>query len=139
MKHIVYRYIDKTDGIIKYVGITREGRINQRMAVHEVQDKWKYDGVWRIEYFECENKSEAEAYESHLITLYDTGKYYNKSKVGWGLNQYLPSVEDKWQVLYDCPFDDVITVKASKLFKWLLKKGYKKEALSILDCFEFKE
>ena len=96
--NIVYRFIDETDNIIKYVGITRRDRIYDRMSLHKLYDSWKDLGIWRIEYFECENKSEAEAFESHLITLYGTDKYFNTMKVGWGLNQYLPDVENKWKL-----------------------------------------
>jgi len=99
-KHIVYRFIDETDNRIKYVGITRGDRISDRMSLHKLCDIWKDLGIWKIEYFECENKSEAEAFESHLITLYGTDKYFNTMKVGWGLNQYLPDIENKWKTLY---------------------------------------
>lgn len=136
MKHIVYRYIDKTDGVTKYVGITRETAIKQRLSVHAAKDRWKYKGTWRIEYFECENQSEAEAFESHLIALYETGKYYNKRKVGWGINQYLPSVEERWKLLQESKYADVETERAVMLFHWLLKNGYKDEAKAVLNCFE---
>ena len=97
-KNIVYRFIDETDNRIKYIGITGEDRIYKRMSLHRLCDIWKDLGVWKIEYFECENKSEAEAFESHLITLYGTDKYFNTNKVGWGLNQYLPDIENKWKL-----------------------------------------
>jgi hypothetical protein len=71
------------------------------MSLHRQCDIWKDLGIWRIEYFECENKSEAEAFESHLIALYGTDKYFNTNKVGWGLNQYLPDIENKWKTLYE--------------------------------------
>ena len=96
-KNIVYRFIDETDNIIKYIGITRGDRIYDRMSLHKLCDIWKDLGIWKIEYFECENKSEAEAFESHLIALYGTDKYFNTMKVGWGLNQYLPDIENKWK------------------------------------------
>lgn len=96
-KNIVYRFIDETDNIIKYVGITRGDRVSDRMSLHKLCDIWKDLGIWKIEYFECENKSEAEAFESHLIALYGTDKYFNTMKVGWGLNQYLPDIENKWK------------------------------------------
>lgn len=88
-KNIVYRFIDETDNKIKYVGITRRDRISDRMLLHKECDIWKDLGIW---------KSEAEAFESHLITLYGTDKYFNTMKVGWGLNQYLPDIENKWKL-----------------------------------------
>ena len=139
MKYIVYRYIDKTDGIIKYVGISREGMFKQRIAMHASKDKWKYRGAWRIEYFECDNQSEAEAFESHLIGLYGTGKYYNKSKANWGTNQYFPSVEDKWMLFKECCFEDAETNVAAELVRWLLRNKHREEARSLLDCFALSE
>ena len=139
VKHIVYRYIDKTDGIIKYVGISREGALKHRIAVHKGKDHWSNKGAWRIEYFLCEYQSEAEAFEAHLIALYDTGKYYNKNKTKWGINQYLPSIENRWTLWKEDPFDDAETMRASRLFRWLLKNGYRDEAEKILECFVYED
>lgn len=138
-KHIVYRYIDKTDGIIKYVGITGKDGLKSRICCHKSQDDWKLLGAWKIECFECENKSEAEAFESHLIALYGTDKYYNKMKVGWGLNQYLPDVEDKWEVVEESCFADADTVKVAQMIRELIRSGHRKEAKELLDCIEFEE
>jgi hypothetical protein len=137
--HVVYRYIDVTDNIIKYVGITTLKRLAARESMHRSQDIWRCKGLWRIEYFTCNNKSEAEAFESHLIALYDTGKYYNKAKTGWGLNQYLPDIEDKW-ILYKHPiYTDIETARAAALFHKLLKQGHTDAARLVLDCFVFEE
>lgn len=138
-KHIVYRYVDKTDGIIKYVGITCRDRLKKRIYCHRSQDDWRLDGAWKIEGFECENKSEAEAFESHLIALYGTGKYYNKSKADWGLNQYLPDIEDRWETIEESSFTDVDTAKIAQMVRELIRAGRKKEALELLDCIEFYE
>lgn len=138
-KYIVYRYIDKTDNIIKYVGIACPNGLKSRMRCHKSQDYWKYEGAWRIEIFECENKSEAEAFESHLISLYGTDKYYNKMKAGWGLNQYLPDVEDKWKVVDDSPFADVETLRMALIIRALIRQGRREEAMQLLDCIDYEE
>lgn len=138
-KHIVYRYVDETDNTIKYVGITAKDGLQSRIRCHKSQDDWKLNGAWRIECFECENKSEAEAFESHLIALYGTDKYYNKMKAGWGLNQYLPDIEGKWEVVSEPCFADADTVKVAQMIRELIRLGYRKEALELLDCIEFEE
>ncbi len=56
--------------------------------IHMNNDNWANDACWRVEYFECENCSEAEAFESHLIALYETWRYYNKAKCDWGENRW---------------------------------------------------
>ena len=76
----VYRYIDADDNKIKYVGIVYGKSLGEWITAHASQDDWRYKGNWRIEYFECETRSEAEAFESHLIALYKTYEYYNKAK-----------------------------------------------------------
>ena len=138
-KHIVYRYVDKTDNIIKYVGITYRDGLKKRICCHESQDNWKDDGLWKIEGFECENKSEAEAFESHLIALYGTDKYYNKMKSGWGLNQYLPDIEDRWEIIEESCFADIDSAKIAHMIRNLIRTGHKKEALELMDCIEFVE
>lgn len=138
-KYIVYRYIDKTDNVIKYVGISHKDGFKGRIYSHQSQDTWKHEGAWKIEFFECENKSEAEAFESHLISLYGTDKYYNKMKAGWGLNQYLPDIEDRWTIAEDSCFTDVETVKAALIIRDLIRRGYREEALQLLDCIDYKE
>ena len=77
-KPCVYRYIDKKDGIVKYVGIVYKQSLQKRIQDHLYNDEWCKNGNWKIEYFECETKSEVEAFEAHLIALYKTEKYFNK-------------------------------------------------------------
>ncbi len=138
-KRIVYRYTDLSDGIIKYVGITSVSIFGNRIYAHQTRDKWWQNKCWKIEYFECDNQSEAEAFEAHLIALYKTGDYYNKQKVGWGLNKYLPDVEDRWQTSTATPFDDALTQKAVKLLRALLRKGRREEAMLLLECFDLED
>lgn len=89
----IYRYIDLNDDVIKYIGIVFGNTRTLAKRVKEHQKDWWYpNGVWRIEYITemIDSRSEAEAFESHYISLYNTDKYYNKAKAGWGVNKYLP-------------------------------------------------
>lgn len=89
---IVYRYTDLNDNIVKYIGIiTRENRsLDKRLMEHKVKNAWAY-GNYKIDYFEVQSRTDAEAYEAHLIAYYDTYKYFNKAKANWGLSTYLPT------------------------------------------------
>lgn len=95
----VYRYTDLSDGIIKYVGIVwSENRtLEQRIKEHE-KDEWYQGTKWKIEFI-CEDirsRTDAEYLESHYISLYETGKWFNKNKSGWGISKYLP-VNNNWK------------------------------------------
>lgn len=136
--YCVYRYIDLIDNKIKYVGIVHKGDINGRMTVHK-QDKWVNDGVWKVQYFECENRSEVEAFESHLIALYQTYKYYNKAKKNWGLNKYLPDVEDRWKDLTEEKYSDLETKLFILRIRKLIRAGHGKDIISLLDCLDFEK
>lgn len=92
----VYRYRDKEDGIIKYVGIVygKTRTLEARLREHLHNDDW-CNKNFSIEYInvDIDNRSEAEAFESHYISLYETYKYFNKAKQHWGINKYLPDRE----------------------------------------------
>jgi len=136
MDNCVYRYIDITDGIIKYVGVVHKGDLRKRLCVHSSRDKWKLKGVWKIQYIQLRNRSEVEAYESHLISLYGTDKYYNKSKKGWGVNRFLPDVEAQWKDYEEENFADRETKIFIYRFKELIRAGYGKDILPLLECIE---
>ena len=91
---IVYRYIDLKDNKTKYIGIiTRRSKKRckeDRLKEHRVKDWWA-NGNYKIEYFTVYSRTDAEAFESHLIALYKTYEYYNKAKKDWGLSAYLPT------------------------------------------------
>lgn len=93
----VYRYTDLTDGIIKYVGVVwgKTRTLSKRINEHK-NDDWYIGKKWKIEYIYelIETRSEAESFESHYISLYRP--CYNISKVGWGLNKFLPNKENEW-------------------------------------------
>lgn len=135
----VYRYIDVYDGIIKYVGIVRTGKLCDRLQAHERDDEWCKDKPWYVEYFECNNQSEAEAFEAHLIALYKTYNYYNKCKAHWGINKYLPDVENWWKTIpyYNCTDKDTYIVV--QYIRRLIREGDIETAKKLMEYIEIVE
>lgn len=92
---IVYRYTDLDDNIVKYIGIVtsknKTRTLEDRIKEHYTKHEWAY-GNFKIDYFTVASRTDAEAFESHLISFYKTYLYYNKAKADWGLSQYLPNV-----------------------------------------------
>lgn len=60
------------------------------------------ENIARIQYITVNSRTDAEYIESHLISLYGTDKWYNKSKSGYGVSSFLPK-EFKW-LDYNDPF-----------------------------------
>ena len=76
-----------SDETIEYVGIIHEDKrtLNQRVNEHLKKDPWCWDVPYKVEYIECDySRTDLEHIESHLISLYGTGKYYNKAKKEMG-------------------------------------------------------
>ena len=96
----IYRYTDLVDGIIKYVGIVwGESRtLQQRLNEHERNDEWCFIRRWKIEYINVgiNNRTEAEFFESHFISLFQTNKYFNKAKNNWGVSDLIHCEEKDW-------------------------------------------
>ena len=107
-KHIVYRYIDCMDGIVKYVGITSRA-LSQRVKEHETQDSWvQTTKGWEIDYFYVDTKSQSEAWESHLIATYKTYEWFNKAKSTWGVIREFNRITPQWKVYSSG--DDIIDI-----------------------------
>lgn len=100
MGYYVYRYTDKTDSIIKYVGIVYGDNrtLLQRVSEH-TKDFWYEKGDWDIEYFSdnLNSRTDCEMWESHLIAKYETFKYYNSAKKDWGICSFIKNIEPKWE------------------------------------------
>lgn len=107
----VYRYTDLDDNQIKYVGIVWSDNrtLEQRIKEHKYNDWWCRDGRWKIEYItkNIETRTDAEYLESHYIALYETDKWYNVKKSGWGISSFVCS-DDIW-MLYDESSNDTDT------------------------------
>jgi len=95
----VYRYTDKNDDAVKYVGIIKnESNFPKRFEQHR-RDSWFPDGNWLIEYVEVDSVTDAEALEGHLIHEYRTYDYYNKAKASWGRCTFAPDPNSiKWKI-----------------------------------------
>lgn len=93
----VYRYIDKADMQIKYVGIVwgETRTLAQRLIEHQTEPKFK-NHEWIIEYIyeDITTRTDAEYYEAHFISLYQTDKHLNVSKAGWGVSKFIPERND---------------------------------------------
>lgn len=96
----VYRYRDMWTNEIHYVGIvwSNTRKIDTRISEHYKNDQWCTDGCYIVETLDVpiSSRTDAEYYEAHYISLYDTGKFYNKNKVGFGTSNIIPDNEDKW-------------------------------------------
>ena len=103
----VYRYIDNSDGIIKYIGIVygKDRTLHQRIYEHKVKDDWCRNKDFTIEYIQenINTRTDAELFEAHYISLYGTDKFFNTRKSGWGISSYLPNRENDW-IKYDEEF-----------------------------------
>lgn len=100
----VYRYIDINDEQIKYIGICNNGKLPERHRSH-MSDDWFRSGEYVCEYIKFHNRTETEAMESHLISVYGTDKFYNKAKAGWGEASFIDTpLEVDWTLApwYDC-------------------------------------
>lgn len=99
----VYRYTDLDDNQIKYVGIVWSDNrtLKQRIREHEYNDDWCKGRGWKIEYISenIETRTDAEYLESHYISRFGTGRWYNIAKSGWGVSSFIKDRDD-WQ-LYD--------------------------------------
>lgn len=127
---IVYKYTNKQTKQIEYIGIVYSDKktLGERVVEHSKEEKFQ-DKNWKIQYFECENRSVAEAWESHLIEKYETYKYLNICKKGWGLNPYIPDDENLWQDY---------TEEAEKIIKKSINDIFKEQyGISIDNIFNF--
>lgn len=111
-KHTVYRYTDLYNGVVKYVGLTQRP-LKRRVEEHIKNDAWTKTSKWRIEYFTVANKSESEAWESHLIALYKTFNWFNIAKKDWGLIGKFQTTFPYWNV-YSID-EDIVDFDFSKL------------------------
>lgn len=95
----VYRFVDLKDNLVKYIGIVfGENRsLKQRTYEHIRYDRWCNNAAWRVDYIDVNNRAEAEALESHFISEFNTGSFFNKSKNDWGTNSFLSGLSFQWK------------------------------------------
>lgn len=125
----VYKYTDKSDGLVKYVGIVcREGNdaLKKRIKEHFNMDEWASSHNWNVHYIEVKTKGDAHALEGHFIAFYRSYEWFNKAKSDYGLLSFVNSENFEWkefkqdeQILnqYFVKFDDVTNWKAKEEIK----------------------
>ena len=127
----VYRYIDKKDGIIKYVGIvwTENHDLKYRVEQHFRDDAWVKNSDWNIEYiYDAKwTRTDVEYLEAHFISLYESDKYHNVRKTGWGCSNLLDNnIKFNWKN-YEYIFESKI--EKHKEDNWLINIWKGKELL----------
>lgn len=124
----VYRYKDMWTNEIHYVGIvwSKTRKLDTRISEHYRNDEWCTDGCYIVEVLDVPVNTciDAEYYEAHYISLYDTGRFYNKSKTNLGISSLIPDNEDKWKY-YGISFPMKIEIKKKydKLYKEIEDKS----------------
>ncbi len=97
----VYRYRDKTDNKVKYVGIVYGNKLadlDRRIDQH-TRDPWYDNTEWTIDFIVVATRNDAEAIEAHLIAAYHTDRYYNKAKTSWGMSSFI-NIDESMFVVY---------------------------------------
>lgn len=99
-----------SDGIIKYIGIvwSDNRRLKDRIYEHK-NDYWFKDKQWKIEYIDREisSRTDAEYLEAHFISLYQTNKWYNRSKAEWGISSFIDIDENEWKEFQNCEIEEI--------------------------------
>ena len=91
----VYKYIDKTDNIVKYVGLVNPGNsLTQRILQHEHED-WCHEN-FEIFYIKAKSKTDVEYLESAFIAHYKSYEFYNKAKHNWGMSSLIDLDSIEW-------------------------------------------
>ena len=107
----VYRYIDMNRKEVVYVGkvttyydmdatCVNDGLV-KRHAQHQREDWYKSIGDENLllQYIQLKSHVDADIAETWLISYYDTGQLFNKSKTGWGACTWdlYPHLFGKWK------------------------------------------
>lgn len=131
----IYRYIDTSDNIIKYIGIVcrdTDNALEKRIYEHSYNDSWCQGKSWKIEYITVPTKNDAHALEGHFIALYGTNRWYNKAKTTLGLLSFVKN-DFEWVTLYDnyvsdknepYSYDDTYSCKESLVLHDKLIENY---------------
>ena len=93
---VVYRYFNNDTKEYDYIGIVYSENRTLDQRVYEHSKEERFQGDYKIQYFEVPTQSDAEVWEGHLISKYKTYERLNDKKAKWGLCSYLPNDEDLW-------------------------------------------
>lgn len=147
----VYRYIDKNDFIVKYIGMVNGddySNLIRRIKQH-TRDKWYKESLFDIDYIILETKNDAETLEGHFIAKYKTYNYYNIMKSKWGFCSFINKNQFIWSryipknnllkdcrlietVVFDFNSSDFISNCENNLLWWKQKDIV---AIETSDCF----
>lgn len=120
-RYHLYRYVDKKDGLTKYIGITNRP-LEERIREHKCRDKWAGTSSWHIEFFNVTGRKLAQSYFLHLIALYATYRWYNTKETDY---EILPELTKNpvWQLFMDgdeifyAPYKNLQVMKNKELEK----------------------
>ena len=93
----VYILTDKSDDIIKYVGVVYGINNTLEAEIEELSNEsWYLSSQFEIKYIKADIQSQTDAVllESHYIAAFGTDKYYNADKKGCERSSYLPYRND---------------------------------------------
>ena len=94
----IYRYLDRSDGVYKYIGISKnKDTLRQRIKSHE-HDYWHRCGNWYIDYAFVKSKADVEFLEGVLIAEHGTWAWYNVAKATWGHSVLFDVPRLNWKV-----------------------------------------
>lgn len=109
----IYKYVDKKDNLVKYVGLVYNDSIKQlyrRIYEHKYDftsnDKWKqyandeFD-IYVLEPSIVKTKGDAEIIEAHLIDYYKSYNYLNRAKGDWGRCSFIDESKLVWKSILD--------------------------------------
>ena len=112
----IYRYLDKNDGIYKYVGISRSRKTLKKRIRQHMSDYWYKNGEWTVECAYVESECDAQFLEGWLISALETSSWYNVQKADWGTSSLftmpmLAWVEFQFSIK-DCISEEVDEISA---------------------------
>ena len=129
----LYKYTDKNDNIVKYIGIVYNRSLSKRIKEHEY-DNWFDKGDWKIEYITLQSRTDAEFLEAHFISFYQTYLWYNVCKKSWGTSNLISNTNLHWK-LYTKSQKAQGKLNAKKTNDYLQKTKYSIET-DIKECIE---
>lgn len=135
----IYRYLDRSDGVYKYVGISKnKDTLRQRIKSHE-HDYWHRCGNWYIDYAFVKSKADVEFLEGVLIAEHGTWAWYNVAKATWGHSVLFDVPRLNWKVFQwgDDESDECkVEINVSETSKIGAKNTYNKRIEELIRTIE---
>ena len=135
----IYRYLDRIDGVYKYIGISKNrDTLRQRIKSHE-HDYWHRCGNWHIDYAFVKSKADVEFLEGVLIAEHGTWAWYNAAKATWGYSVLFDVPKLNWKVFQwgDDESDECeVEINVSETSKIGAKNTYNKRIEELIRTIE---